>query len=557
MTAINDVAVQQNRQQFYLFLARLYEHEVSPALLRQLRQLTYPTACGEVTLQAGYDQIHTFLTANSHVDAIDDLAVDYAKVFLAAGEPKGKAAFPYESVYTSKQKLIMQEAWEQVQAEYAAAGLALVTEQTDIKEDHIAVELKFMAHLVRTEASLAQQQIFLHRHLLNWVPQFCQDIARYSRTTFYPGVAKLTLGFLQMEAKLLVTADAPAPKPPSYALSYAAMDQIISQWQEHYHVYAPKLMASRNPDQPELVRFGEINSVKEIVTDRQSDFSAKEIYYPIMQTLFYFNQNGCQESQLTDDKDIILFLHPCDINALKRTDNIFLKNGGNEDIYYKRLRDKLKIVLLECEQSLPNCFCVSMHTNVSHNYSLAVRLGTDGVQVQVQDPSLAAAFSGMQPSQFTPKFVTANKQKAVLPEINNTAELKLAGHLDYWHKFDNNCIGCGGCNTVCPTCTCFDTTDVRYNETSPDGERRRVWSSCMLDSFTRTAGGRCVRKTPGANMRFKVLHKVYDYRQRFGGSENMCVGCGRCIARCPQDISVLDTINEFHDALEKAKSEVQ
>ena len=28
------------------------------------------------------------------------------------------------------------------------------------------------------------------------------------------------------------------------------------------------------------------------------------------------------------------------------------------------------------------------------------------------------------------------------------------------------CIACGGCNTVCPTCSCFDTVDVIYDETT-------------------------------------------------------------------------------------------
>jgi anaerobic sulfite reductase subunit A len=75
----------------------------------------------------------------------------------------------------------------------------------------------------------------------------------------------------------------------------------------------------------------------------------------------------------------------------------------------------------------------------------------------------------------------------------------------------------------------------------------------MLDTFTMTAGGGRARKTAGANMRFKSLHKMYDYGKRFGEGENMCVGCGRCVGRCSQDISFIDTINEFHDALEQAK----
>ena len=33
-------------------------------------------------------------------------------------------------------------------------------------------------------------------------------------------------------------------------------------------------------------------------------------------------------------------------------------------------------------------------------------------------------------------------------------------------------------------------------------------------------------------MRFKTMHKVYDYNARFGGNEHMCVGCGRCAVSC-------------------------
>ena len=76
----------------------------------------------------------------------------------------------------------------------------------------------------------------------------------------------------------------------------------------------------------------------------------------------------------------------------------------------------------------------------------------------------------------------------------------------------------------------------------------------MLDTFTLTAGGGRARKTAGANMRFKVLHKTYDFKKRFG-KENMCVGCGRCTARCPKDIDFVQVVNGFTDALEKAKKE--
>ena len=132
---------------------------------------------------------------------------------------------------------------------------------------------------------------------------------------------------------------------------------------------------------------------------------------------------------------------------------------------------------------------------------------------------------------------------------SNREELERACKLDFWRQYDDTCIACGTCNTVCPTCSCFDTVDIIYHETSSDGERRRVWSACMLADFTETAGGSRARKTQGDNMRFKVLHKVYDYQLRFGGEGQMCVGCGRCIDRCPREIDYLDAVNGLTAAL--------
>ena len=36
-------------------------------------------------------------------------------------------------------------------------------------------------------------------------------------------------------------------------------------------------------------------------------------------------------------------------------------------------------------------------------------------------------------------------------------------------------------------------------------------------------------------MRFKVMHKIYDFNKRAG--YHMCIGCGRCDDICPEYIS--------------------
>ena len=171
--------------------------------------------------------------------------------------------------------------------------------------------------------------------------------------------------------------------------------------------------------------------------------------------------------------------------------------------------------------------------------------------MEIKDEAFLSYFKDEVPIDFTPEFVKENRRTAHIPEIKRE-QLADITKLDYWNQFDDKCIGCGGCNTACPTCSCFDTVDVIYHETSRDGERRRVWSSCMLEDFTRTAGGELARKTPGENMRFKVLHKIFDYAFRFG-REHMCVGCGRCVDRCPKEIEYLDVVNGLSDLLAAQK----
>lgn len=340
-----------------------------------------------------------------------------------------------------------------------------------------------------------------------------------------------------------------------YYVSLERMDEIMNKLKNEYKIYAPKRFKNRGwkPD-TDLIRYDEIDSVKEIVYDVKSDFSPKEIFFPINQTLFYFTEDKCTENSLGDKRDIIIFARPCDINAIKRLDTIFLKNGDKKDNYYEQLRDKINIFMIECRKGWDNCFCVSMGSNQTDNYSAAVRFQDNGLLLDVKDDKFKNYFSGETSRNFTPEFVQENQAKVKLPEISSSDLLKKACNLKLWDSFNTKCISCGACNTVCGTCSCFDTTDIIYNETSRNGERRRVWSSCMLEEFTTMAGGHKVRETAGERMRFKTLHKVYDYNARFGGTEHMCVGCGRCTDRCPKEISFPDTINSLSEEIEKISS---
>lgn len=86
-----------------------------------------------------------------------------------------------------------------------------------------------------------------------------------------------------------------------YRVDYDKMNDILAVWSETYHVYAPAW-----DQRKKKVRYREIKTVDQIVLDRQADFSPKEAYYPVSQTMFYFTDTEVTESELADDKGIIV-----------------------------------------------------------------------------------------------------------------------------------------------------------------------------------------------------------------------------------------------------------
>jgi sulfite reductase subunit A len=122
---------------------------------------------------------------------------------------------------------------------------------------------------------------------------------------------------------------------------------------------------------------------------------------------------------------------------------------------------------------------------------------------------------------------------------------KESAKLPIWEEYGARCIGCGRCNFVCPTCTCFTMQDIFYKDNPKAGERRRVWASCQVDGYSDIAGGHSFRQSQGERMRFKVLHKISDYKKRFG--YHMCVGCGRYENVCPEYISYIACLQKLKE----------
>lgn len=325
-------------------------------------------------------------------------------------------------------------------------------------------------------------------------------------------------------------------------------DKIIDCLKKEYKIYAPKVMEGKGRfSDTDMTRYGEIDSINDIEFSKKSDFSYKEVLLPITQTLFFFTEDKFSEASV-EEKNILIFLRSCDMHSLRRIDDIYLRNGF-EDPYYKKLREKAKFIVMGCENSFDNCFCVSMGTNKTDEYSAYIGLDNDCVLLDIKDEELSKIFEAAESNkeEVSPKFVEENETKVEVPEGIDLNIIKST----VWNEYSERCIACGRCNFVCPTCTCFTMQDVFYKDNENAGERRRVWASCQVDGYTDMAGGHSFRKDKGQRMRFKVMHKVYDYKKRWG--YHMCVGCGRCDDICPEYISFSECVNKLKDAVEEVK----
>lgn len=330
-----------------------------------------------------------------------------------------------------------------------------------------------------------------------------------------------------------------------YKLDKSKINDLIETYGELGLVYGPKLYPGEGRfSDTDLIRYGEIGSIDDLVLDKKSDYSFKEILTPITETLFYFTEDEVREPGFLD-KEILIFMRACDTHALDRLDQIYLRNGY-EDYYYKRIRKNIKVALIGCKRSFENCFCVSMKANKARNYDLSIDRTSDGLySLDIRNNNIRELLEleGVEEVNIEPSYIKKNHIEVAIPE---NMSIELASN-DFWRQYDSRCIDCGRCNFVCPTCTCFTMQDIFYRDNGRLGERRRVWASCMVDGFTDVAGGESYRQKSGDRMRFKVLHKVYDFKKRNG--YHMCVGCGNCDAICPEYISFSNCVNLLNSVI--------
>ena len=140
-----------------------------------------------------------------------------------------------------------------------------------------------------------------------------------------------------------------------------------------------------------------------------------------------------------------------------------------------------------------------------------------------------------------PVFVEKNQVQVEIPESlpENIQEDSM------WQEYSGRCIGCGRCNFVCPTCTCFTMQDIFYKDNPKAGNAAACglpvrWMDILI--LREDIVSARVRETECV-LRFYIRYQII--KKRFG--YHMCVGCGRCENVCPEYISYIACLQKLKE----------
>ena len=282
--------------------------------------------------------------------------------------------------------------------------------------------------------------------------------------------------------------------------------------------------------------------------------SPKDMFFPQSENMMKFKTQGKTievESMLDEKKPYVLFgVKACDYKAIEVLDKVFLADPV--DTFYQERRNTTTIVTLACSKPEESCFCSAFgidatapqgdvttwldndnlywQANTEKGEALTALVnelfenGGEGEVASQQDATKKIIeklpFAALDLSRFKPE------------NLNDLFNDKA------WASMSEACLGCGTCTFVCPTCQCFDIRDFK---TSEGIIRYRCWDSCMYSDFTLMAHGNS-RTTQMQRFRQRFMHKLVYYPSQNGGLYS-CVGCGRCVNKCPQRLNIVKVIN--------------
>lgn len=285
----------------------------------------------------------------------------------------------------------------------------------------------------------------------------------------------------------------------------------------------------------------------------------KKLFFPPAQELVRFNGFGV--TGCIDPVPTVLFgVHFYDVKGIDMTDHLFRER--NADWNYLAQREATTIVASSVQSIAPRSFWGSIGSDVPpKGHDAFLTKLQDGYVYETRTPAGEAllahgafreATSGEVAEAARVNAEVMGRCEERLPYAKEEIARKVRdsfGNEALWDSLATDCFSCGSCNTVCPTCYCFDVKDT-WNLDQDSGTRTRFWDACLTREFAAVtqAGGSTenFRAHHSDRFRHRFMRKAAYLNEKLGGPA--CTGCGRCARACTSDLAdpvrVITTIME-------------
>ena len=294
------------------------------------------------------------------------------------------------------------------------------------------------------------------------------------------------------------------------------------------------------------VRLDKLNTAK----------SAKDLFFPQTENLMKFKMQG-KNISIEENRDpvepFVLFgVRACDVRSFDVLDKVFLADPV--DTFYQSRRENGVVISMACHEPEETCFCHAFGIDAADpagdiscwmvEGTLYWKPLTEKGQALTETVSALMEQAGDQDQakvEESQKALHAVMEKLPLYDLDLTGfdgdHLLEKFNSEKWAKLSEACLGCGSCTFVCPTCQCYD---IRDYDNGHGVQRYRCWDSCMYSDFTMMAHG-TPRKTQLEKFRQRFMHKLVYFPSNNDGMYS-CVGCGRCLTKCPISMNIVKVI---------------
>ncbi|MBN1465490.1 4Fe-4S dicluster domain-containing protein [candidate division KSB1 bacterium] len=285
--------------------------------------------------------------------------------------------------------------------------------------------------------------------------------------------------------------------------------------------------------------FTTLDSNSEIILDSYRTVDPAKI-------LFYLTRERMAPDEFSPKKRLILGIKACDLKALELMDQALI-NQEFVDPAYKHWRESSIIVTTDCGVAGKTCHCnlLDGHPYAESGFDLNLSRLDDAYIITVGSDKgktvldlMKNEFQLMEAPAHMQDQVDQNRRAVEKQLEAQNAAFVRSDAFDRWRTVapqlwadeSRQCIGCGACTHICPTCYCLILND----ETDEKFIKERSYDSCQLHGYARVAGGGTPR--PDMNKRFRNRYLCkFDYMVHNFGKIG-CTGCGRCTEACAAEI---------------------